>query len=279
MPQKLDVHGLFIDPETITDLYLQKRIAVSYPVFYEDAPSKSIFGRAFSLQQHVLRFDHHEPYGIILSDAERPDPASYAVSYREALTDRLLRDLKRTCDSITGHIAEMLRIDTSGDRQYRILQAGRNVKQISIREIPAKVRLQSGQWVDVFKNSPGYDFQGGTPYAVTDVEAWTLMIAVKDKRYVLFGGGVDVSDAEVLSTYRALTEVYNEIQAARDAATAARAKKPLFQMPQINIQLPKVELPKIEMPTIRFQPPVLFGKKEEKQHAEALPESDEKEHG
>ena len=96
---------------------------------------------------------------------------------------------------------------------------------------------------------------------------------------MLFGGGVDVSDAEVLSTYRALTEVYNEIQAARDAATAARAKKPLFQMPQINIQLPKVELPKIEMPTIRFQPPVLFGKKEEKQHAEALPESDEKEHG
>lgn len=29
MPQKMDVHGLFIDPETITDLYLQKRIAVS----------------------------------------------------------------------------------------------------------------------------------------------------------------------------------------------------------------------------------------------------------
>lgn len=248
-------------------------------MFYETTPSKSIFGRVFSSQEHVLCFDHHEPYGIILSDAEQPDPASYAVRYREALTDRLFRDLKRTCDSITGHIAEMLKIDTSGDRQYRILQAGRNVKQISIREIPAKVCLQSGQLVDVFKNSPGYDFQGGTPYAVTDVEAWTLMIATKDKRYALFGGGVDVSDEGVLSTYRALTGVYNKIQAVRDAATAAHAKKPLFQMPQINIQLPKVELPKIEMPTIRLQPPVLFGKKDQKQPPEALPEPDDKENG
>ena len=32
MPQKIDVHGLFIDPETITDLLLQKRISVFYPV-------------------------------------------------------------------------------------------------------------------------------------------------------------------------------------------------------------------------------------------------------
>ena len=35
MSQKIDIHGLFIDPETITDLSMQKRIAVFYPVFHE----------------------------------------------------------------------------------------------------------------------------------------------------------------------------------------------------------------------------------------------------
>lgn len=30
-------------------------------------------------------------------------------------------------------------------------RTGRNVKQTSIREIPAKVRLLSGQWVDVLR--------------------------------------------------------------------------------------------------------------------------------
>jgi hypothetical protein len=44
MPQNLDIHGLFIDPETITDLWLEKRISISYPVFYEVAPKKTLRG-------------------------------------------------------------------------------------------------------------------------------------------------------------------------------------------------------------------------------------------
>ena len=113
--------------------------------------------------------------------------------------------------NVQGHIAELLKIEISGDRQYRILQSGRNVKQTSIREIPAKVRLLSGQWVDVFKSSPDYDFQGGTPYAITDVGASALMITTKDKNYVLFGAGVDASNDEVTSAYHSLAEIYNEI--------------------------------------------------------------------
>ena len=66
MPQKIDIHGLFIDPETITDLLLQKRISVSYPVFHEVETTKSFFGRFTSAQTHVLRFDHQQPYGMTL---------------------------------------------------------------------------------------------------------------------------------------------------------------------------------------------------------------------
>ena len=176
--------------------------------------------------------------------------------------------------NVQGHIAELLKIEISGDRQYRILQSGRNVKQTSIREIPAKVRLLSGQWVDVFKSSPDYDFQGGTPYAITDVGASALMITTKDKNYVLFGAGVDASNDEVTSAYHSLAEIYNEIQSKCDALIAEQARKPLIQLPQINIQLPKIELPKIELPQIKFQSPFVFGKKEDQAQTEVLPQPD-----
>lgn len=251
---------------------MQKRISVFYPVFHEIGSWKSIFGRFSSSQKHILRFDHQQPYGIILADAEQPDPSSYVVNYKEAAIERFLKGLGKTGKNMAGHITEMLKIEISGDRQYRILQSGRNVKQTSIREIPAKVRLSSGQWVDVFKSSPEYDFQGGTPYAVTDVGSSALMIGTKDQIYVLYGAGVDASDEEVVSSYQALTRMYNELQAKKDDAIEQQKGRPLFQMPQINIQLPKFELPKIEMPKIRFQSPFVLGDNKKQQDAEALPE-------
>ena len=94
---------------------------------------------------------------------------------------------------------------------------------------------------------------------------------------MLYGAGVDASDEEVITSYRALTEVYNQIQARKDEAIEQQKGRPLFQMPQINIQLPKVELPKIEMPKIRFQSPFVFGGKKEETEVKALqePESDD----
>ncbi|MBR5379329.1 MAG: hypothetical protein IK140_02235 [Clostridia bacterium] len=273
MPQKIDIHGIFIDPETITNLYMQKRIAVSYPVFHEVGTIKSIIGRFSSSPKHVLQFDHQEPYGIILSDPEQPDPSSYVVKYREAVIERFLRGLSQTGKNIAGHLAEYFKIEISGDRQYRILQSGRNVKQTSIREIPAKARLLSGQWVDVFKSSPGYDFQGGTPYAVTDVESYALMIGTKNQVYVLYGAGVDASDEEVVTSYNKLTDIYNQIQVMKDQSIEAQRGRPLFQLPQINIQLPKVDFSKIGIPKIRIQSPFVIGKEnEESQDAKALEE-------
>ena len=261
MPQKIDIHGIFIDLENNTELYLRKRISVFYPVFHEAAPARKFFGFGSSSQVHFLRFDHQQPYGIILADAEQPDPSSHVVNYQEAAIERCLRGLGQAGKNIVGHIQEMLQIDISGDRQYRILQSGRNVKQTTIREIPAKVKLLSGQWVDVFKSTPGYDFQGGTPYAVTNVGSSSLMIITNDKIHVLYGAGVDASDEEVISSYRVLTDVYNQIQARRDAKIEENKGRPLFQFPQINIQLPKIEMPKIELPQIRFQSPFIFGKR------------------
>ena len=260
MPQKIDVHGLFIDPETITDLKLRKRISVYYPVFYEVENSKSIFSRFTSTQsyQHILRFDCQKPYGIIMEDAEQPDPASYVVNYKTAALDRLFKGFGRTGKNITGHINELLKIEISGDREYRILQSGRKEKQISIREIPAKVRLLSGQWIDVFSSSPEYDFQGGTPYAVTDVASYALMITTKDNNYVLYGAGVDTSDEEVTSAYNSLVETYNQIQRRRDAGAEIedKAKKSTLKLPQIDLPVPKIDLPKIKL-----QSPIAFGKK------------------
>ena len=272
MPQKIDIHGLFIDPETITDLRLQKRISVYYPVFYEIETARPIFGRFSSPQKHVLRFDHQQPYGIILADPEQPDPSSYVVNYKEAALERFLKGIGQTGKSLAGHISECFKIEISGDRRYRILQSGRNVKQTTIREIPAKIRLLSGQWVDIFKSSPEYDFQGGTPYAVTDVGSSALMIEPQGRIYVLYGASVDASDDEVITSYRALANVYNQIQEKRDGALQAHKNRPPLQLPQINIQLPKVDLPKIDIPPIRFQSPFVLGQKREAPDGKATEE-------
>ena len=270
MPQKIDIHGFFIDPETITDLQLQKRISVFYPVFHEVDTGKSIFGRFSSSQKHILRFEHQQPYGIILADAEQPDPSSYVVDYKEAAIERFLRGIGKSGKNVAGHISELLKIEVSGDRKYRILQSGRNVKETTIREIPAKIRLHSGQWVDVFKSSPEYDFQGGTPYAVTDVGSSALMIGTKEHIYMLYGADVDASDSEVKTAYYTLTEVYNQIQAQKDAAITQRPERVHIQRPQINIQLPKVALPKLEMSKIQFQSPLVFSNKKKEPEVSAF---------
>ncbi|MBR6027754.1 MAG: hypothetical protein IKP40_01595 [Clostridia bacterium] len=252
MPQKIDIHGLFLNPEEITELRLQKRISVFIPVFQEIPDTRKFFGRLIQSPVHKLQFVSHQPYGIILADAEQPDPSSYVVTYRDAVIERFLRGIGQAGKSIVGHIQDLLKIEISGSRRYRILQSGRQVKETTIREIPAKVRLLSGQWVDVFKDTPNYDFQGGTPYAVTEIGAASLMICTNKEIHVLFGAGVDATDEEVTSSYKELAEIYNQIQAKRDAAIEERKKQPLFQLPQINLQLPKVELPKVELPKVEL---------------------------
>ncbi len=193
------------------------------------------------------------------------------MNYKEAILDRFIKEFNKAGKNVLGHLTERLKVDVSGDRPVRILQPGRQVKTVTIREIPAKVRLLSGQWVDVFKSTPEYDFQGGTPYAITDVPSSTLMICTDDgKIRVLFGGGVDATDQEVNSSYAQLIEIYNQIQAKRDEALEAQKNRPALQRPQINIQLPKVELPKIDMSQIRFQSPLVFGKKQDNPKDDAL---------
>lgn len=239
MPQKIDIHGLFIDPESITGLNLQKRIAVYTPVFYEIETSKPFFSRSSTPQLRKLRFDHLQPYGIILANIEQPDPSSFEVYYRGAFSLRVsIQNIGQASKKFIGHISELLKIEVSGDRQYRILQPGRIVKTTSIREIPAKVHLLNGQWVDVFKSSPGYDFQGGNPYAVTDVRASALLITTKEKNYDLYGAEVDVTNEDVISTYHALAEIYNDIQSKHDALLIEQNKKPSIQMPKIKLKLP-----------------------------------------
>ena len=274
MPQKIDIHGIFLDPETITDLSMVKRDCVMYPVFHEVPGSKSVFGRYGSSQKHIVQFDCHQPYGIVLAKTEQPDPSSYVVTYKEAVIERLFKGIGQQGKNIAGHITEMLKIDTSGDRQLRILKTGRRVEQISLREIPAKVKLLSGQWVDVFKNNPEYDFQGGTPYATTDVASGSLMICTTEQIYVLYGAGVDASNEEVTDSYHRLIEIYNQIQIRRDAALEEKKNKPKLQLPQINIQLPNISFPKLEKPQIHFQSPITFGKKKKETEPEALLTSD-----
>ena len=266
MAQKIDINGLFIDPESISDLLLQKRISVFFPVFYEIPQPKRFFNRS-TTTQHILQFDHQEPYGIILADIEQPDSSGYVVNYKEAIADKIFKAVGKAGKNVVGHAAEVLKIDVSGDRHYRILQSGRNVKNVSIREIPAKVHLLSGQWVDVFKGNRDYDFQGGNPYAITDVGANALTITIVEKKveryYVLYGAGVDASNEEVLSAYKILTELFNEIQARREEVISE----------QVKTHKLRAELPKLSLPKIKFQSPFVIEKRQPNTTSETLPAS------
>ena len=134
---------------------------------------------------------------------------------------------------------DVLRIDTSGNREFRVLTSGRRITVIKLRDIPAKVRFLSGKESDVYKNDQYYPCLGEPIAPIIDVIP-TLVITVDKSTHVFFGGGIDLDDAE--TTYRALFEVYNQFHA------AAEKKKPA-------ISLPAIRLPKLSMPAINLQLP------------------------
>ena len=133
----------------------------------------------------------------------------------------------------------MLRIDTSGNKEFRVLTQGRRVTDIRLRDIPAKVMFLSGKVSDVYKNDPIYEFLG-EPISPTVVAIPTLVVTVDKSNYVFFGGGIDLQDAE--ATYHALFDAYNQYQANSEKKKIS-AGTPAFKLPKVDLSSISLQLP------------------------------------
>lgn len=250
MSTLIDLCGTPIQLDKIKDFKLIKREYLFCPAYQETEEQKfSIFARRGAENKKKFKFTRMVPYGVLLSDKEKPQNGGYEIkSFGEAVTFNIIDKATKGLSDIAGIAADYLRIDTSGNKEYRILTQGRRLVTIKLRDIPAKVQFLSGKVSDVYKNDQYYEFLGESiAPAVLPVPA--LVINIDKATHVFFGGGIDMEDIE--STYHMLFEAYNKLQ---------EEKKHLKQpaaLPKINIHMPK-----LNMPPIKLQSPFVISKKE-----------------
>ena len=173
----------------------------------------------------------------------------------------VLASVGKVVGDVASIASDMLRIDTSGNKEYRIRTQGGRLETIKLRDIPAQVRFLSGKVSDVYKNDSIYEFLG-EPIAPTRAAVPALVVTVEKATHVFLGGGIDLADAE--ATYHQLFEVYKQFQEKNEK------KKTPTALPKINLSMPK-----LNMPSIKIQSPFVIGKKGAKEIAGELPESTE----
>ena len=248
MSQMIDLCGTPIRLEQIKSFRLVKRECLYYPAYQEtESQVASIFARFGAEKKKKFAFTQMVPFGILLSDKEKPCTGTYEIkSFGEAVTFNLLDEVGKAVGNVASLAADMLRIDTSGNKEFHIQTQGRRVTSLRLRDVPAKVRFLSGKVSDVYKNDPIYDFLG-EPISPTVVAVPTLVVLLDKAPLVFFGGGIDLDDAE--AAYQALFEAYSQYQ------TALERRKPSIALPKISLKMPK-----LSMPSIKLQSPFVIRK-------------------
>lgn len=241
MGRLIDLCGTPIDVEQIKHFRLVKREYLFYPAYQETEEQVfSLFARMGAANKKKFKFVKMVPFGALLNDKEKPSSGGYEIKdFGEFVAANALVDVGKAIGSIANIAADMLRVDTSGNKEFRILTQGRRIVDIKLRDIPAKVSFISGKISDVYKNDPIYEFLG-EPIAPTIAAVPTLVVNVEKVTYVFFGGGIDLDDAEAV--YHSLLDAYNQLQENK------KKEKTRF--------VPKLSMPKFKgIPTLRIQTP------------------------
>lgn len=261
MSQLFDLCGTPIQLDKIKDFRLVKRDCLFYPAYQEmEEQTFSFFARFGAEKKKKFKFVQMVPYGILLSDKEKPVNGGYEIkSFGEYAAMNVLASVGKAVGEVASIASDMLRIDTSGNKEYRIRTQGGRLETIKLRDIPAQVRFLSGKVSDVYKNDSIYEFLG-EPIAPIRAAVPALVVTVEKATHVFLGGGIDLPDAE--ATYHQLFEVYKQFQ------EESEKKKAPATLPKINLSLPK-----LNMPSIKIQSPFVIGKKETKDIAGELPEN------
>lgn len=245
----IDLCGTPIQLEHVRSFRLVKRDCIFCPAYQEmQEQTFSLFARKGAANKKKFEFVDMVPFGIRLTDKEKPLADGCEIkSFGEAATFDLLGKAGKKIGDVAGIAADMLRIDTSGNQDYKILTPGRNVVHMKLRDIPAKVKFLSGKYSDVYKNDPNYEFLG-EPIAPIVMPVSTLVVTVNKATHVFFGGGIDLQDAE--SVYHSLLDAYNALQ-------EVSSKDNMTSRHKISLNLPKLSIP-----SIRVQSPFVVQKKD-----------------
>ena len=240
MGQLIDLCGIPMQLDKIKDFRLVKREYLFYPAYQEtEEQTFSLFARLGAANKKKFVFTNMVPYGALLSDKEKPVGNGYEIkSFGEVATFNVLAGVGKAISNVANVAADMLRIDTSGNKEYLVIAAGHRLTTVKLREVPAKVRFLSGKVSDVYRNDPIYEFLG-EPISPTIAIVPTLVVTLDRATHVFFGGGIDLDDAE--ATYHALFEAYNNYQA------EISQKKPQGILPKLNLSLPKLKMPAIKL--------------------------------
>lgn len=243
MGQLIDLCGTPIQVDKISDVRLIKREWLFYPAYQEtEATVFSVFARFGEKNKKKFKFVKMVPFGALLSDKEKPANGGYAIkSFGEAAALNALNIISETgkaIENVAHTVADLFRIDTSGNKEFRILTQARRLTNIKLRDVPAKVMFLSGKVGDVYKNDPVYAFLG-EPIAPTIATVPTLVVTVDKMTYVFFGGGIDLENAE--EVYHQLFEVYKNLH------EKAEKKNTAFALPKIVLNFPKLTLPSIKL--------------------------------
>lgn len=261
MSQLIDLCGMPMQLDKIKDFKLVKRECLFYPAYQEmEEQTFSLFARFGAERKKKFKFVKMVPFGMLLSDKEKPQNGGYEIkSFGEAAALNVLAGVGKAVENVANLAADVLRIDTSGNKELRIRTQGGRLTNMKLRDVPAKVMFLSGKVSDVYKNDPIYEFLG-EPIAPTIAVVPTLVITIDRATHVFMGGGIDLDDAE--TTYHQLFEVYKQFQEESDKKRAPAA------LPKINLSLPK-----LSMPSIKIQSPFVIGKKGTGDVAGELPEN------
>lgn len=249
MSQLIDLCGTPIQLDRIKGFKLVKRECLFYPAYQEvEEQTFSLFARFGAEKKKKFKFVNMVPFGMLLSEKEKPQNGGYEIkSFGEAAAMSILTEVGKKVENVANIAADLLRIDTSGNKEYRVRTQGGRLISIKLRDIPAKVMFLSGKVSDVYKNDSIYEFLG-EPIAPTVAVVPTLVVTVDKTTLVYLGGGIDLDDVD--AAYHQLFEVYKQFQ------EEEVKKKTTTALPKISLNLPK-----LSMPSIKLQSPFVIGKK------------------
>ena len=235
----IDLCGTPIQLEHIRNFRVIKRDCIFYPAYQETQEQTfSLFARKDAANKKKFQFVKMVPFGILLDDKEKPRTDSFEIkSFGEVAAVNILTEVGKAIGNVANIAADMLRIDTSGNADLRILTRGRRLTNIKMRDIPAKVAFLSGKVSDVYKNDPIYEFLG-EPISPTIVAVPTLVVTIDKATHVFFGGGIDIEDVDAV--YHTLLDAYTQLQ-------EATQKEKHSATPKFNINIPKLSIPSIKI--------------------------------
>lgn len=254
MRETIEVCGMSIQLNKIKSIRLVKRDYLLCPSYQEiEEQNQNPLARLIDPNAHSFRFIDMVPYGAILSDDEKPISNSYEITVsdkqkKDKNTHAILSEISKAVNNVANVAADVLHIDTSGNKEFRIITRGHHTTTIKLKDIPAKVRFLSGKVSDLYKHDATYKRLGESisPFIAT---VSTMVVTVGKATYVFFGGGIDLDDAE--AAYHALQEVYTRYHSEKRLSPFSLSK--LLLSPQQKkataTNLPSQNLLRIEAST------------------------------